>query len=200
MGNFCHMKVISIEIFIFFQLDWDMFSDIYYPQIVLKPKTTNSLPNRYRPSRSRSRRTPLSMYSSPQFIHRTTPFLDQDNFNLKSIPSQSSLNSCTYQNLQNYASSFQSNFDNNASVFNTNNDFMTDVTFVNNNMQNHPNLNFSASDKYNIPIIYKDNITNYKKYDEPIYYECASPEKYDFFTPKYDLRYCIIEEENLGEI
>ncbi|KAH1016905.1 hypothetical protein HUJ04_008059 [Dendroctonus ponderosae] len=52
------------------------FSDIYFPAIFLQPKSTNSLPGRNRQSRPRTRKTPLSMYSSPQFIHRTSPFLN----------------------------------------------------------------------------------------------------------------------------
>ncbi|XP_060522742.1 tight junction protein ZO-1 isoform X2 [Cylas formicarius] len=51
----------------------DFYSQLSYPSIFLTPKSTNSLPGHYRPSRSRTKRAPLSMYSSPQFIHRTSP-------------------------------------------------------------------------------------------------------------------------------
>ncbi|XP_063904633.1 tight junction protein ZO-1 isoform X4 [Zophobas morio] len=51
------------------KLGTDIFSDIYYPCITCRPNRSNSLPNRYRPPRSRTRKAPLSMYSRPQFIY-----------------------------------------------------------------------------------------------------------------------------------
>ncbi|XP_050302350.1 uncharacterized protein LOC126740396 isoform X3 [Anthonomus grandis grandis] len=51
----------------------DIYSDIYFPSIFLQPKSTNSLPGRHRPSRTR--KSALSMYSSPQFIHRTSAYI-----------------------------------------------------------------------------------------------------------------------------
>lgn len=60
-------------LFPFFQ-GYFLYSNLFYPQIYLQPRSTNSLPHSRRQSRSRHRKTALSMYSSPQFIHRTSPY------------------------------------------------------------------------------------------------------------------------------
>ncbi|XP_074027652.1 zonula occludens-like protein polychaetoid isoform X3 [Leptinotarsa decemlineata] len=82
----------------------NFFSDIYFPPIFLQPRSTNSLPQRNRPSRSRTRKAALSMYSSPQFIHRTSPFMfpytsyEQHYPYLTPVQSQSSIFSENHRN------------------------------------------------------------------------------------------------------
>lgn len=61
-------------LFMFLFQEQFLYSNLYYPQIYFQPRSTNSLPHHRRQSRSRHRKTALSMYSSPQFIHRTAPY------------------------------------------------------------------------------------------------------------------------------
>ncbi|XP_018564765.1 tight junction protein ZO-1 isoform X2 [Anoplophora glabripennis] len=82
---------------------YDLYSDIYFPQIYLQPRSTSSLPYRQRQSRSRHRKTALSMYSSPQFIHRTTPYTScyapyEYYPYMSPVPSQSTLYQENYPN------------------------------------------------------------------------------------------------------
>lgn len=94
-------------LFFSFQLGVDMFSDIYFPLLSFKPKT-RSLPGHYRSlSAPRSRKVPLSMYSSPQTCSKY--FYPIESYY---SPSQSSLNSSYQQQIDpsfykhRYASSF----------------------------------------------------------------------------------------------
>uniref|UniRef100_A0A6P7GE89 Tight junction protein ZO-1 n=1 Tax=Diabrotica virgifera virgifera TaxID=50390 RepID=A0A6P7GE89_DIAVI len=84
----------------------DFFSEISFPTIYLQPRIaprTNSLPHRHRHSRSRSRKSALSMYNSPQFIHRTSPFTSsyyppENSSILSRISSQNSILPESHQN------------------------------------------------------------------------------------------------------
>nr|CAH7718510.1 unnamed protein product [Callosobruchus chinensis] len=49
---------------------YDPLPSFFYAYPYLQPKSTNSLPHRHKRLRSRRRKTALSMYSSPRFIHR----------------------------------------------------------------------------------------------------------------------------------
>lgn len=89
--------------YLLFQQTVDVFSDIYFPFITLKPKSTRSLPGHNRTSRSRSKRPALSMYSSP---------ISNTSYDFTHSPSQSSLYSSTYQQsaYRYYASRFPYNY------------------------------------------------------------------------------------------
>lgn len=77
-----------------FQPSPDIFSDIYFPMVTLKPKSSSSLPGRYRPTRSRTKRSAFSMYSNSHFNphHINSSYLKS-----RRSPSQSSLYSTSYQ-------------------------------------------------------------------------------------------------------
>ncbi|KAJ8915042.1 hypothetical protein NQ315_016017 [Exocentrus adspersus] len=143
---------------------YDLYSDIYFPQIYLQPKSTHSLPHRQRQSRSRHRKTALSMYSSPQFIHRTTPYVPYDYYPyLSPVPSQSTLNQ---ENCPNASSlcSYEGFADTNRRVRLTNNascDSTNGVFDGNNNLDRVDCLDFSY-----------DAVNYYVKKSEPIYYDC----------------------------
>ncbi|XP_056639868.1 tight junction protein ZO-1-like isoform X1 [Diorhabda sublineata] len=93
----------------------DFYSDIFYPTIYLQPHIiaprTNSLPHRHRQSRSRSRKSALSMYNSPQFIHRTTPsYYPPENFFFSHLSRISSQNSILPEAQQNPEESLSDDF------------------------------------------------------------------------------------------
>lgn len=89
-----------------------MFTDVYFPMQFATKSRSRSLPNHYRSSsRNRFRNASISMYATPQVAPR--PYI-QPIINSYYSPSQSSLNSASYQHSinpsiyqnQSYASSF----------------------------------------------------------------------------------------------
>lgn len=124
---------------------YDQFSELYFPTIVQRPKSTNSLPGRNKPARWR--RTPLSMYSSPQFIHRTSAFIDVS-------PAPRSNHSC-----RECSSSYRDSFwspSRECSVY------IPDTREPNNN-----NNDYDASTLVGGGVAFTPN-----RMQEPIYYEC----------------------------
>lgn len=171
-----------------------MFSDIYFPLLSYKPRA-RSLPGHYRLSHQRSRRIPLSMYSSPQTSSRY--FYPIHSYY---SPSQSSLNSSYHQHIEPsafeyiYASRIynKKNFDVLArnAFYNTNN-----LIAANENKENcaYINQNLMCDDKS------VNNSSRWHNIDcEHIYYD---PEIVPIqqFAPNKTGVYTI-EEENFGEI
>ncbi|KAJ8981906.1 hypothetical protein NQ317_007298 [Molorchus minor] len=191
---------------------YDLYSDIYFPQIYLRPRSTNSLPHR-RHSRSRHRRTPLSMYSSPQFIHRTTPIYPYyapceyyPFTSLSPVPSRGDL----YEDDDPNASSlcadvgFVDRFSNsdsfvfsherpNTSNVNDRNDFDDNNNDLSKNFQGTLQIRDNSDDL---------NSTRHSKsvyYDNETISENLEMGNMDIGSTKLDLRYFPIREEVFGE-
>lgn len=158
----------------------------------LKPKTTNSLPGHYRPSRSRSKRSALSMYSSPQFIPRNS-FYDISSYR---SPSQSSLCSSYYQ--QNGISQY------NASSVRCENKGLQ--CFDAKALHDGNCVGF-INDRYKlVPVYFDPAVNNAKRIEEEhIYYDCDTCAKNAgnaarMCSRDFDVRSQIIKEESYGEV
>lgn len=166
-----------------FQLGLDLFSDLYLPVVRYKPKSTRSLPGRYRPPpKQRKKRVPLSMYSNPYYVPRNSC----NSNSLCPSPSECSLcstqylqscNQSIYQN-QSYASSFPFKY-NSAACKN-----LTDAFIINRTVSDHcdaynsntfpratqhVNNNVKAYDNVSVDKFYsKNNYYNYTKIRAPL--------------------------------
>lgn len=189
----------SHKFFLFyFQLGADMFSDIYFPLLSYKPRA-RSLPGHYRNTKHRSRRTPLSMYSSPQSSKHFYPIHSYHS------TSQSSLNSSYRQQIETsaflYASSIRNNNNNDKRDFDA---FINDENagiMLNNSYRTNTQLFDKDFNKENFDCL--SNYDNNNKYGcdaEHIYYDPEFDNNSQAFRTPCNLNCYTIQEENYGSI
>lgn len=202
----------TITLCLLFQQTVDIFSDIYFPFVTLKPKSTRSLPGHHRPSRNRVKRPALSLYSNPT---STT------SYDLNHTPSQSSLYSSTCQQsaYRYYASRFPYNYSESSfkglPISNADNCKYKHALSELHESKHRDALNEKcglAEDYRWVPIFLDvdERADSSGKIgmgyeEEPVYYDCDSNAKtsYDgngIFGRNFDVRGLTIREESFGEV
>lgn len=184
----------------------------------IKPKSTYSLPNRYCSTpKHRTKRAPMSMYSSPQFLPRNninfnSVYLPPSECSLYSNHNRQSLNQNVFYN-QIYASSlpYESKFDadfTNASQVQVH---AADKVFVDRTADELDFSEYYKNNNYYLSSFKPEENFVCKDLDkEPIYYDCGNEtsliEDNVLTTPlrvapiNFDVQSLTIEEEYYGDV